>query len=484
MGVHSIKTLVGKSALSKTIASYRNQKVAVDASIYFYQYLYRSPTEDECDKYVADGFLQQLRTCRKHNITPIYVFDGAPTQHKKVLEDRKKQRDKVHSKVDVFNKDIEDYRQSIADIEQSIILLDVNSEVNDNVNDEEIDGNIIDVDVVDTGDVTEIVDGTAFDASEQNVDLSPETKRAKHKYDYDVQKRELHTQIQQLHEQIAERKDSVSKLEKQTRKPKSANIKKIKNLFDILGVPYVHSPVESDALFAYLQKNGKIDTIFTEDTDMLPLRCPSFVSGFGKSINKLSEFRIEDILRTLEVTYEQFVEICILCGCDYAGKIAHIGPKKALPLIKKYDTIEKLIDEYIKPNEKRTKRHTYSDDFLDEVKQAREMFYHAHHIEEHLNEDSVKEFDDFKWILPNLEEDEDLYSRLEECGVDAFAQRYWIKSLKNAGNESSKKSSKSGKSTKTNKSKTQKSLEKGQKTIHSFFKVPDKPDKSTKKQKD
>ena len=41
--------------------------------------------------------------------------------------------------------------------------------------------------------------------------------------------------------------------------------------------------------------------------------------------------------------HPQFVDLCILCGCDYCDSIRGIGPKKALKLIKAHGTIEKSI---------------------------------------------------------------------------------------------------------------------------------------------
>ena len=34
------------------------------------------------------------------------------------------------------------------------------------------------------------------------------------------------------------------------------------------------------------------------------------------------------MLDELKLTPEQFVDMCILCGCDYAGTIRGIGPGK------------------------------------------------------------------------------------------------------------------------------------------------------------
>lgn len=37
---------------------------------------------------------------------------------------------------------------------------------------------------------------------------------------------------------------------------------------------------------------------------------------------------------------DQFIDLCILCGCDYTSNIRGIGPVKALSLIQKHGTIE------------------------------------------------------------------------------------------------------------------------------------------------
>lgn len=41
----------------------------------------------------------------------------------------------------------------------------------------------------------------------------------------------------------------------------------------------------------------------------------------------------------LELTNEEFIDMCILSGCDYASKIEGIGPVKALKFIKEYHSI-------------------------------------------------------------------------------------------------------------------------------------------------
>jgi hypothetical protein len=74
-----------------------------------------------------------------------------------------------------------------------------------------------------------------------------------------------------------------------------------------------------------------------------------------------------------------------------------------LPLIKKYNTIENIIDEYIKPNKKLVEKHRYSPEFLQQAIVARDMFYTDHHIGEYMeqNQQFLEQLKEFKWTVPD-----------------------------------------------------------------------------------
>ena len=53
---------------------------------------------------------------------------------------------------------------------------------------------------------------------------------------------------------------------------------------------------------------------------------------------------LADVLKTQSITQEQLVEIAILIGTDFNEGIRGIGPVTGLKLIKKYESLENLID--------------------------------------------------------------------------------------------------------------------------------------------
>ena len=50
------------------------------------------------------------------------------------------------------------------------------------------------------------------------------------------------------------------------------------------------------------------------------------------------------VLEGFGMDRDQFVDLCILLGCDYVDKIKGIGPKKAIELVKKHKSIEAILE--------------------------------------------------------------------------------------------------------------------------------------------
>lgn len=141
-------------------------------------------------------------------------------------------------------------------------------------------------------------------------------------------------------------------------------------LLEYFGIPYIIADGEAESLCAKLYKNKKVHGCISEDSDVLVNGGKIFLRGFNPEKNYLDEYNLDIILNNLELNYEQFIDMCILCGCDYCAKINGIGPITAFKLIKSYDNIENIL-EYIKESGK----YKVSDNF--EYEKARYIFMNA-----------------------------------------------------------------------------------------------------------
>ncbi|KAF7635164.1 Flap endonuclease 1 [Meloidogyne graminicola] len=119
-----------------------------------------------------------------------------------------------------------------------------------------------------------------------------------------------------------------------------------KKLLNLMGVPMVEAPCEAEAQCAELVRKGVVYATATEDMDALTFGSPILVRHMTFSEAKkmpIKEFSLEKVLQGLEMTQEQFIDLCILLGCDYCGNIRGIGPKKSVELIKQYGSIEEIL---------------------------------------------------------------------------------------------------------------------------------------------
>lgn len=119
-----------------------------------------------------------------------------------------------------------------------------------------------------------------------------------------------------------------------------------KELLRLMGVPVINAPCEAEAQCAELAKKGRVYATATEDMDALTFRTPKLLRKMTFSAgNKqpILEIDVELVLAGLQLSYEQFVDLCILCGCDYCSSIKGIGPKTALKLMRLHGSIEGVV---------------------------------------------------------------------------------------------------------------------------------------------
>jgi len=141
--------------------------------------------------------------------------------------------------------------------------------------------------------------------------------------------------------------DQLNKLEKQTIRLTKEHVDDIKNLLTLMGVSYVQADGEAEAYASEMCRKGKVDYVVTEDMDTMTFGCPKMIrTCLDKSIKRadvISIIDLETILTKFEMSYSEFVDMCILCGCDYCASLPRVGNKTAFNHIKKLKNIESVL---------------------------------------------------------------------------------------------------------------------------------------------
>ena len=132
--------------------------------------------------------------------------------------------------------------------------------------------------------------------------------------------------MEKLKNEHLSEKDRIKYLKKSVHITKQ-QIEDCKELFNLMGVPYIQAPEEADSQCAYLVKKGLVEGVLTEDMDILTF-------GASKIYNNLASFsknsyviNLNDILEKLNITNDEFIKLCMLFGCDYLEGLRDIKPK-------------------------------------------------------------------------------------------------------------------------------------------------------------
>ena len=118
-------------------------------------------------------------------------------------------------------------------------------------------------------------------------------------------------------------------------------------LFQLVGATYMRAEGEADFLLSMLYNEGYIDGVISEDCDMLTHGVERLVRGFTDSslrrVGHVSVYSTNSILDGAQISMNQFIDFCILCGCDYCPKIKGIAAITALSLLKKHSNITNIL---------------------------------------------------------------------------------------------------------------------------------------------
>ena len=126
---------------------------------------------------------------------------------------------------------------------------------------------------------------------------------------------------------------------------KPCHAKQVVDALKRKGIKYVVAPYEADPQLAFLAKNGLVDVILTEDSDMLAYGCPHVLFKMDKN-GYAEEIRADDIYKLglfVGFNAQMFLEMCVLSGCDFLPKIEGIGIKKAHDHVKRLKTYPNFI---------------------------------------------------------------------------------------------------------------------------------------------
>ena len=154
---------------------------------------------------------------------------------------------------------------------------------------------------------------------------------------------------------IKELKKKISNLKKSNIRITKDDIDIISEITELFGVPCIRAKGEADALIGKLYSNNSIDACLSEDMDLLIFGCRKMIKFQNK---KICEYDLDYILFKLQISFDQFLDMCLLFGCDYLKPIPKIDTQEI------YNSISNNnLTNLIKENLNSDFQHKYLEDF-------------------------------------------------------------------------------------------------------------------------
>jgi flap endonuclease-1 len=133
---------------------------------------------------------------------------------------------------------------------------------------------------------------------------------------------------------LAKRKDSKEK----GSSPPQHFVEAVSAFLAGVGVPVYRAEFEADLAVALFVREGRADAVLSEDMDILAYGADLIRAG--KTTSSITYYDYKAVLEGMRMNAVQFVDYCILLGCDYTGKLKGVGPVRAHTVMTQWPSIE------------------------------------------------------------------------------------------------------------------------------------------------
>ena len=134
--------------------------------------------------------------------------------------------------------------------------------------------------------------------------------------------------------------NTMEQLKKKFIRLKREDFQSIQELITAFGLKYIEAEGEADELCAKLVIKKYAYACLSEDMDMFIYGCPRVLRYFSLMNESVIIYYLEQILLDLDLTFNEFKEICIISGTDYSNSINsnNINLYKTFEYFKVYKT--------------------------------------------------------------------------------------------------------------------------------------------------
>jgi flap endonuclease-1 len=163
-------------------------------------------------------------------------------------------------------------------------------------------------------------------------------------------KQKLHNRISDLKAQINDNeeqneiKEEILNIEKRIVFVSLDIIQSTKELFDLMGVSYIDATTEAEQYCAKLNHMGIVSGVVSEDMDTIACGTKIVLRNFSNRDDMVDVYYLDNILTEMNISYDSFIDMCILLGNDYMQRPKGYTPTEIYMDILNYHAIESVLN--------------------------------------------------------------------------------------------------------------------------------------------
>ena len=117
--------------------------------------------------------------------------------------------------------------------------------------------------------------------------------------------------------------------------------REVQELLMLLGIPYVVAPEEAEAECAHLNRTGKVDGVFTNDSDVFLFGATLVFRNAFENTKAIQMYKSSRIEKQLGLNRERMIQLAMLLGSDYTVGIDGIGIVNAMEVLAGFSDADK-----------------------------------------------------------------------------------------------------------------------------------------------
>jgi flap endonuclease-1 len=212
-------------------------------------------------------------------------------------------------------------------------------------------------------------------------------QRKERKVSYLNKIKELESQIEELKakdtlpENIKEEGlllEEIKKIKRKTISVSAEDNARLIYFLDIMNIKHIKKDMEADIVCSKLSSLGLVDFVVSEDMDHLTSGTKILLRDFNNKNNYVTVYNLELVLKSLDITHEKWIELCILFGCDYVPRIRGLGYKTSYRFLSENKSchFNELLEKILS-----NKRFNMPENYINKVNKARIIFLNNIDIE-------------------------------------------------------------------------------------------------------